>query len=84
MTATVTCVKLNDVNKDIFFEGNLVISDRGDVYLVTVPAMGYDECSPDTFWGIRLTGSNQFRSGGNYLKSLFKQFVGEITLEGKY
>lgn len=71
-----------DFNQDIFYEGNLVVSKRhGGVFLVTLVAQGYDDSSEGTFWGIDLsTGS----SGGNYLKSLFKQFVGTITLEGKF
>lgn len=67
--------------KDTFAEGRLVISKDGVVYLVTVPAKGYDNDRPDnSFWGIPLNDSLAI-SGGNYLKSLFTQFSGSITLE---
>lgn len=70
-----------DMTKDIFKEGNLVVTNDGDVYLVTVIAQGYDEDQPGTFWAINLKNGI---SGGNYRKSCFKQFVGTITLEGKF
>lgn len=84
MATTLKAMKATPINKDIFFEGNLVQSTQTDgIYLVTVPATGYSETPSDTtFWAINLDGS--FTSGGNYCKDLFKQFVGTITLEGKY
>lgn len=81
MSMSVVNVKPADTAKDIFKEGNLVIGNSGCIYLVTVPAQGYGEDQPNTFWAINLeTGI----SGGNYCKELFKQFVGTITLEGKF
>jgi len=84
MATTLKTVKATPINKDIFFEGNLVQSTQtGVIYLVTVPATGYGETLSDsTFWAINLDGS--FTSSGNYCKDFFKQFVGTITLEGKY
>lgn len=67
--------------KDTFAEGSLVISKEGTVYLVTVPAKGYDNDRPDeAFWGIPLNAGLAV-SGGNYLKILFTKFSGSITLE---
>lgn len=81
MTMAVISTKPVDMAKDIFKEGNLVVTDEGKVDLVTVIAQGYDEDQPGTFWAINLeTGV----SGGNYCKSCFKQFVGTVTLEGKF
>lgn len=80
MVMQVTNVSPADLTKDVFKEGNLVVNDDGKVYLVTCVAQGYENSSPDTFWAIDLkTGI----SGGNYMKSLFKQFIGTVTLEGK-
>lgn len=81
MSMTVVDVKPADMNKDIFKEGNLVVSDDGKVFLVTVIAQGYDDDQPGTFWAINLQNGI---SGGNYCKSCFKQFVGTVTLEGKF
>lgn len=80
MTMTVVQVRPVDMTRDIFFEGNLVVNDEGKVFLVTVIAQGYDGDQPGTFWAINLQNGI---SGGNYLKSCFKQFVGTVTLEGK-
>lgn len=81
MSMSIMKVQPADMAKDIFKEGNLVVTEEGKVYLVTVIAQGYDDDQPGTFWAINLeTGV----SGGNYRKSYFKQFVGTITLEGKF
>lgn len=81
MVMCINNVKPVNMDKDIFKEGNLVVSQEGKVYLVTVIAQGYDDNQRGTFWAIDLaTGI----SGGNWLKCAFKQFVGTITLEGKY
>lgn len=81
---TTSIVKHTDMNKDIFFEGNLVTTEDDQVLLVTCIAKGYDDNSEGTFWGIDLSSQHSFISGGNYMKSLFKQFVGTVTLEGKF
>ncbi len=83
MTTKLSQVQFKKEVKDIFFEGNLV-TDGDEVFLVTVPAMGYTESDAGTFWAIKLTDESKFISGGNYCKDLFSQFIGEITLEGKY
>lgn len=66
---------------DSFQEGMLVCpkDDTSQVFLVTVPARGYDAVEDNKFWAINLTGKRV--SGGNYLKSLFVPFRGEIVIE---
>lgn len=82
MSMSIVNVKPADTDtKNIFKEGNLVVSQDGEVFLVTCAAAGYDDLDKDSFWGIKLSTGI---SGGGYLKSLFKQFLGTITLEGKY
>ena len=81
MVMAISSVNLANMEKDIFKEGNLVISGAGEVYLVTAIAQGYGNNEKGTFWAIPLTTGV---SEGNWLKSDFKQFVGTITLEGKY
>lgn len=81
MSMSLVKVQETNIHKDIFKEGNLVIGSSGVVYLVTVVAQGYEDSSPDTFWAINLENG---LSGGNFCKSLFKQFVGTVTLEGKF
>lgn len=82
MSMSIVSVTTADTNtKDIFKEGNLVVSQNGEVFLVTCAAAGYDDLDKTSFWAIKLSSGI---SGGGYLKSLFKQFVGTITLEGKF
>ena len=82
MSMSIVNVKPADTNtKDIFKEGNLVVSNEGEVYLVTCIAQGYEDNDRNSFWAIKLSSGI---SGGGYLKSLFKQFVGTVTLEGKF
>lgn len=82
MSMSIVNVKPADTDTKIFKEGNLVVSQEGEVFLVTCAAAGYDDLlDENSFWGIKLSTGI---SGGGYLKSLFKQFLGTITLEGKY
>ena len=82
MSMSIVSVKPADTDtKNIFKEGNLVVNQSGEVFLVTCAAAGYDDLDKNSFWAIKLsTGISR----GGYLKSLFKQFLGTVTLEGKY
>lgn len=81
MSMSIVKVQPADTNtKDIFKEGNLVVSNDGEVYLVTCIAQGYEDNDRNSFWAIKLSSG----ISGGYLKSLFKQFIGTITLEGKF
>lgn len=75
-------VVINETSPDTAFnEGKFVISKQsGEVYLVTVPATGYENAQDGTFWGICISDET-FISGGNYRKDLFRPFHGKIVIE---
>lgn len=66
--------------EDIFFQGNLVISNDGDEWIVLVTK----NVNEGEFDGVILYTTGRVRSGDyatGYSKSRFKQFHGKIILE---
>lgn len=70
-------VKERTTPTDIFTRGNLVVYNGKIVYVA-----GPSETS-DHFRGICLAGNSAGAESSGWIRDLFKQFVGTVTLEGK-
>lgn len=78
MSVTVSVYPENVKHEDPFFNGNVVSNNGGDMVILVI---GNSELGSQYFSGVRIAGGTTYPSE-TWLRHMFKQFVGKVTIEG--